>query len=130
MLLGGNLSIENVGDAGSSLTNLTIAGFANAFSLSSSSGLSTLIGNGVTGSGPDIASFVFSFDSTGKAAGIYTSLITVSSNAGSLQYTLRAEVLAPPIAAAVPVPATLALVGLGLVGLGVRQGSRARRQLM
>ena len=121
-ITGGALDVENTGDAG---TTLTLAGFSalGGFGLYSGDPSAVLVGDGTTGSGSDIESFLFSFDPTGKSPGLYTQPITLGSNAGSLEYTLQAEVFG---AAVIPEPSTLAIWSLGLLIL-VWYSRRRRR---
>jgi len=108
-ITGGALDVENTGDVG---TTLTLAGFSalGGFGLYSGDPSAVLVGDGTTGSGPDVESFLFSFDPTGKSPGLYTQPITLGSDAGSLEYTLQAEVFG---AAVIPEPSTLAIWSLG-----------------
>jgi len=117
LLNGGALSIENTGEALSSLNLFGFSGFGSLFSLSSGDDFLSLIGDGNSGTGIDIESYLFSFNATGLTAGLYSTDIFLHSNAGSLSYTLQATVSAP--ITAVPEPATFVLLGLGFLGLGL-----------
>jgi len=115
------LEVENTGDAG---TTLSLAGFSTMvdFGLDSGNPAAALISDGVVGSGSDIESFLFSFDPASKLPGVYTEYITLGSDAGDLNYTLRAEVLA---AGPIPEPSTLLVwSSLGLLGLALARRRR------
>ncbi|MCE5326864.1 MAG: LamG domain-containing protein [Planctomycetaceae bacterium] len=90
------LSVENTGDATSSLTLSGITGLGNGFALQSGNASATLVGDGVSASGSDIVNFMFSFDPAGKANGDYSADITIHSTAGDLSYTLTATVIPEP----------------------------------
>ncbi|MCE5276877.1 MAG: DNRLRE domain-containing protein [Planctomycetaceae bacterium] len=107
------LAVENTLDAGSNLILSGITGLGNGFSLQGGNANATLVGDGVSGSGPDLENLMFSFDPTGLAEGNYSTDITIHSNAGDLNYTLSAIVI--------PEPATMVLLGLGLAGVLLRR---------
>lgn len=122
-ITGGLLKAENIGEAGSTLMMSGLTGLDTTFALASGDVLASLLGDGVAGTGADMASFLFSFDPTGKGAGVYDTHITLSSNAGSLDYTLRATVL-HNLTNTVPEPATLSLLMAGLQATAVGRRKR------
>ena len=116
-ILGGlGFDVENVGEATSVLSLLDLTGLDNGFSLASGSASGDLTSDGVAGTG-QFSSFRFNFDPTGLAAGLYSTTVTLHSDAGDLSYTLQATV---------PEPATLALAFTAL-GLALTLSARRHR---
>jgi hypothetical protein len=114
-IVGGDLKIENQGDSNSDLNITSITGLP-----SSPWSLNGLLPGSLTGDGTadflgtDTTTLQFRFNPTGLAAGTYTHDITINSDGGNLTYTLSATVQAAQ-GGAVPEPAGLSLIGLGLL---------------